>query len=99
MEYKVCSLEYFLDCLQPYELNVLLDNLEYSVKISWEQTRFKSYIQAKTFCDKTIKLTDILKFSWDKEEKRTTSVSNADVERLKNKAQQIINNGRFSNET
>ena len=99
MEYKVCSLEYFLDCIQPYELNVLLDNLEYSVKISWEQTRFKSYIQAKTFSDKPIKLTDILKFSWDKEEKRTTSVSNADVERLKNKAQQIINNGRFSNET
>ena len=99
MEYKVCNIEYFLDYLQPYELNALLENLEYSIKVSWEQTRFLAFVQAKSFSTKQLKLTDIIQFGWDKENNKDTSISNDEIERLKNKAQQIINNnnGRFSN--
>lgn len=88
--------------MQPYELSILLDNIEYSLKASWEQTRFQTYIQAQTQSTKKLKPTDLISFSWDKEEeKKNTSISNEDVERLKNKAQTIINknNGRFSDQT
>lgn len=100
MEYKVCSLEYFLDKLQPYELDALLDNIEYSVKVSWEQTRFIAWMQAQSFSTKPIKITEIIKFGWDKQNTDIVhTISNNDIERLKNKAQQIINknNGRLSN--
>lgn len=101
LEYKVCSIDYFLDVMQPYELNALLENIEYSVKTSWEQTRFQSYVQAQSFSTKKMKMTDLITFGWDKEVTKDTSISNEDIERLKNKAQQIINNnnGRFSNKT
>lgn len=76
----------------------MLDNIEYGAKVSWEQTRFQSYIQLKSFSSKDIKLTDLIKFSWDaKTENKNTSISNDDIERLKNKAQTIIDNGRLSN--
>lgn len=98
MEYKVCSLDYFLDNMQPYELDAILDNIEYSVKVSWEQTRFIAWMQAQSFSTKKIKLTDLIQFGWDNI--KNTSISTDDIERLKNKAQQIINNnGRFSNKT
>ena len=95
----MCSVDYFLDCLQPYELTALLESVEYAVKQSWEQTRFQSYIQAMTFSTQKMKPTDLISFGWDKEEKKDTTISTTDIERLKNKAQTIIDNGRFSGKT
>lgn len=57
-----------------------------SYKDSWEQARLISYLIAQTNTTKQLKLTDILKFHW--EEEADTSISNEDVERLKQKAQQ-----------
>ncbi len=100
MEYKVCDINYFLDIMQPYELNALLDVIEYSAKLSWEQTRFQSYITAKSFSSNNIKLTDLIKFGWDDvTDEKVTHISNEDIIRLTNKAQNIIDNGRLSNQT
>lgn len=86
-------MEYFLDSLQPYELTAILSNIEYSTKQTWEQTRFQTYIQAQTQSSKKLKPTDIIEFGWDKKEvKKDTSISTEDIIRLKNKAQQILNN-------
>lgn len=96
-EYKACSLEYFLDYMQPYELTAITELLEYSTKQEWEQVRFQSYVQAQTQSSKKIKPTDLLKFSWEQDNtKKDTSISNEDVTRLINKANTIIN-GRLSN--
>lgn len=92
-EYKACDLRYFLDVLQPYELNVILSMLEYNTKQEWEQTRFKSYINAQTQSTKKLSITDILKFSWDEttnKENKNTRISTEDIERLKAKANKII---------
>lgn len=79
--------------MQPYELTAILSNIEYSIKQTWEQTRFQTYIQAQTQSTKKLKPTDIIEFSWDKKEvNKDTSISTEDIIRLKNKAQQIINN-------
>lgn len=90
-EYKACDLRYFLDVLQPYELNVILSILEYNTKQEWEQTRLKCYIQAQTQSTKKLKPTDIIEFNWDKvEQKKNTSVTKEDIARLREKANKII---------
>ena len=52
-----------------------------------------------TFSSKKMKPTDLISFGWDKENKKDTSISKEDIERLKHKAQTILDNGRFSDKT
>ena len=76
-----------------YEVNSLMRNAYKKSINSWEQCRFISYIIAQVNSTKKLKLTDILSFTWDKEEKqdKNTSITNEDIERLKNKAKQYLN--------
>lgn len=95
LEYKVCDLAYFLDNMQLYEVSWLLPNLEIATKMSFEQTRFISYITAQCQSTKSLKITDIMQFSWDKkeEEKKTqenTKIEANEIERLKKKMERII---------
>ena len=92
-EYKATSLEYFLDKMQYYELDIILSMLEYTTKQDWEQTRFQSYITAQTQSTKKLNPQDVLKFSWDEatnKENKNTYISTEDIERLKAKANKII---------
>ena len=83
--------DYFLDEMKWYEVEACIKGLENKNKASWEQCRFISYIIAQVNSTKKLKLTDILSFNWDKEEdNKNTMITNEDIERLKNKANQII---------
>ena len=83
--------DYFLDEMKWYEVEACIKGLENKNKASWEQCRFISYIIAQVNSTKKLKLTDILSFTWDKEEdNKNTMITNEDIERLKNKANQII---------
>ena len=74
-----------------YEVEACIKGLENKNKASWEQCRFISYMIAQVNNTKKLKLTDILSFNWDKEEdNKNTMITNEDIERLKNKANQII---------
>lgn len=98
-EYKATSLEYFLDKMQYYELDVILSMLEYTTKQDWEQTRFQSYITAQTQSTKKLNPQDVLKFSWDEatnKENKNTYISKQDIERLKRKAEKIIQDKQFN---
>lgn len=68
--------------------------LEYTNKQDWEQTRLKCYITAQSQSTKKLQPSDILKFSWDNEatnkENKNTYISKQDIERLKAKANKII---------
>jgi hypothetical protein len=77
--------------MQVYELNLILSQLQYRNKNSWEQTRFISYIVAQTNSSKKLKPTDIIKFAWDneKETDKDTNISKTDIDRLKAKAKMI----------
>ena len=59
-------------------------------KDSWEQARLVAYLVAQTNSTKQLKLTDILKFHWEKDV-ADTSISNAEVDRLRQKAKQFEN--------
>lgn len=84
--------DYFLDEMKWYEVEACIKGLENKNKASWEQCRFISYMIAQVNNTKKLKLTDILSFTWDKEEEddKNTIITNEDIERLKNKANQII---------
>ena len=74
-----------------YEIESCLKGLENKNKSGWEQARFISYIIAQVNSRKNLKPTDILSFTWDKPITRDeTSISNSDVQRLKDKAKETL---------
>lgn len=81
------SPEYVLDRMQLCEARSLLKYDNYSSRDSWEQSRLVAYIIAQVNSTKKLSPTDILKFSWDNEHSNNnTSISNEDIERLRQKA-------------
>lgn len=74
LEYKCCSIDYFLDTMKYYELDPIINNVGISVKSSWEQSRLIAYIMAQVNSTKQLKPTDILSFEWDDKEKETKSI-------------------------
>lgn len=70
-----------------YEVKAIMDYEYFAYKDSWEQSRLVAYMIAQTNSTKELKVTDILKFHWEKEE-ADTSISNEDVARLREKAKQ-----------
>ena len=71
------------------EVESFLDGLNRRNRESWEQTRLLGYIIAKSNSTKTLKQPDILRFPWDEEEKKDTSVTNEDMKRLRAKAKAL----------
>ena len=83
--------EYFLDRMEPYEIRAALDGARFKNRESWEQTRLMAYISAQSNSTKQLKPEDILKFPWDGVRPDSNMlVSDADIERLKRKAEEYI---------
>lgn len=82
-----------------YEIEALISNIYRKEKSNWEQARLISYLIAQTNSTKKLKQSDILQFHWEKDDVQldgNTSISNEDVDRLKNKATNYLkglNNG------
>lgn len=65
LQYKACSIGYFLDEMKMYELHVIMDNLDYSVRNEWEMVRTLSLAEYQCHSKKRLKPTDVLKFPWE----------------------------------
>lgn len=89
-EYKLCSWEYFLDRMALYELDIMLDCLDNSVKQQWEQSRYICYTTIQSQSTKKLKPEDIMSFKWDKVEEKNTTVTKEEKERLTEKAKKIM---------
>lgn len=89
--------DYVLDQMQMYEARALIKYEYYSSKDSWEQSRLVAYVMAQVNSTKHLKLTDILRFEWDNDVKQS-SISDEDIKRLQNKAQEILKNMNTENE-
>lgn len=65
----------------------------------WEQTRLISYITAQVNSSKKLKLNEIVKFQWDEKpsDKKNGVVNEKELQRLKQKAQNYINNKNNTN--
>ena len=71
------------------EVESFIDGLNRRNRESWEQTRLLGFIIAQSNSTKTLKQTDILRFSWDEEEKKDTSVTDEEIQRLRAKAKEV----------
>lgn len=94
VQFGVCSVEYFMDKMKPYELSIICDSLHLRVKDSWEQSRMIAYMIAQTNSTKRLKPTDIIKFGWEKDKDKEHKTQHAkpltleDVDAIKARALQ-----------
>lgn len=87
------SPSYVLDEMEFYEVKALLKYQYYKDKDSWEQTRLLGFITAKSHGAKNLKLTELMKFDWEKEQERKPQfISDTDMKRLREKAQWLVEN-------
>ena len=71
------------------EVESFIDGLNRRNREAWEQTRLLGFIIAQSNSTKTLKQTDILRFPWDEEEKKDTSVPDEEMQRLRAKAKEV----------
>lgn len=81
--------------MEEYEVQSIIENLEYYERPEWERTRFQSYCNIQKSSTKKIKPTDLITFPWEKEDDSTEEIntnselSKADIQRIKERARII----------
>ena len=95
-EFKACSIPYFFDEMQEYEVQDIISNLEYYQRPEWERTRFQSYCNIQKSSSKRLKPQDLITFPWEKEESNTEQINansepltQEDIQRLKERSRII----------
>ena len=95
-EFKVTSIEYFMDSLQEYEIEPIVQNIPFIEKGDWERTRFQSYCNLQKSSSKRISPQDLITFPWEKEDDNTDQIngnseplSKEEIQRLKEQAKII----------
>lgn len=80
-------MEYFMSALQNFEVELLYENLKYTDRPSWEQTRLLAFILAQVNSKKRLEMTDIMSFPWEENyEEKNIEMSNEDRDKLRAKA-------------
>lgn len=87
-----------MDKMSFVEINSLFKFSYYKNQEDWEQVRFLGFIQAKSSGSKINKITDLVKFPWEKSNKSTPQImSDKDLNRLQDKAKWMIENNLLNN--
>ena len=84
--------EYVMDRMQMYEVSALMQYSYHKHKDEWEQARLVSFLIAQTNSSKKLKMEDIIKFSWEKEqekEKDESSVTKEELEQMMKEADEM----------
>ena len=94
-EFKCCTIPYFFDEMEEYEVQSIIENLEYYERPEWERTRFTAYCNLQKSSTKKIN-PQIIVFPWEKEDDNTDQISpnsepltQSEIERLKEQARII----------
>lgn len=61
-------MEYFLDELQQWELNIIVNNIKYLDRNEKEIDRYKLFVSIQSNSKKKLKIEDIISLPWDKEQ-------------------------------
>lgn len=78
--------------MSEWEVSNVLEVLDHADRNLWECIRLNTYVLAQINSKKKLKSSDIIKLPWDKVSTGDTKISKEDIERLKNKAEQIKQN-------
>lgn len=80
--------------MQSYEVKLIIDNIKYLDRTSWEQTRLRIFGTASMFSKGGMSLQDIMEFPWEKEGV-TKEITNSERDRLKARAEELARTMRF----
>lgn len=75
-----------------YEINDLMEGIDYVDRVSWEQTRLLGYLSMAPHCKK-LDIKKILPFRWDEngndtsQSEKVTTISNEEIEKLKKESE------------
>lgn len=83
--------DYVLDKMEMYEVNALIKNQYRRHKDDWEQARLIAYLIAQCNSKKRMKLTDIVKFPWEKKNVKDEIDFEA-IKRIRAKAHSMLEN-------
>ena len=90
MEYKACTIQYFLDDMKSYELSIILSNLNCCVKNDWEMCRQIAWSNLTPYSKKKLKPSDVIQLPWDNKgqnKKREVKVTNELVKEMTRNAE------------
>lgn len=75
--------------MEEWEVNDILDNIQYLDRNEWEQTKLNNFTIAQVNSRKPIDMDKFMKFAWDEDgkEEHDYEITNQEIERLKNIAQ------------
>ena len=79
-----------MDEMQPYELYLILENLNYSIKNDWEICREIMWSNLQTWSKKKLKPEDVISLPWDNKQskrKANVEVTNDIVAKMKKSAE------------
>ena len=79
-----------MDEMQPYELYLILENLNYSIKNDWEICREIMWSNLQTWSKKKLKPEDVISLPWDSKQskrKANVEVTNDIVAKMKKSAE------------
>lgn len=83
-------IDYVYNELESWQINGLIRDSYLCHSNEWEQARLIAYIMAQVNSKKKIKPTDLLRFSWEKDEPKTTKpITAEELLRLQNRAKQM----------
>lgn len=90
-DYKVVSVEYFLDRLEGWETNDIIANIKYTDRVTKELSRYAIYAIAQTGSTKKLSIEDdIMKLPWDDEFKnKGTKVSDEEAKKMQERMKQL----------
>lgn len=91
--YRLITHTYFLDELQPYELDLLVQSIPFADRNAWEQTRLKIYTTASMFSKRKLTIKDVMSFPWEKEtdEQPETEITTDELTTLQQYSKTIEN--------
>lgn len=83
--------------MEEYEVQSIIENLEYYERPEWERTRFQTYCNIQKSSTKKLKPADLITFPWENEESSTDQIngnsneplSKEDIQRLKEESKII----------
>ena len=86
-QFRLCSIQYFMDEMQTWEINDMIENIPYTDRALWETARVNAYVVAQVNSKKKLTQQDILKFKWEDmsnfmHDEHIIEMSNTDIKRL-----------------
>ena len=85
--------------MQEYEVESIIENLEYYQRPEWERTRFLSYCNIQKSSSKKLKPTDLITFPWEKEESSTDQINDNSEPLTQSKIDELKAKARIISQT